>query len=312
MIAALFPTDGPMWFRNLLPYRLEGNWQLSPGALETRLAERPLLPCSGLSMESRGWVSPREDAQLVYGQERQMLFALGTENKLLPASVVKDAVKEKAAQLEARMGFKPGKKQLRELREQIEAELLPRAFAKRRLTRVWVDPGAGWLVVDTASPKRGDEVLEQLRDTLGECPFFPLETEQSPVLAMSQWIAAGRAPGNFALDQDCVMKSSGDDPAAVRFARHSLEGDDVRRHVKDGKSVTQLGLVWNDRLRLMLAEPFVLRRVRFELIEQGRQEYDGANDNADEAFDADFRLMSAEFGELLAELTEQLGGPMRR
>lgn len=300
-----------MWFRNLLPYRLEGNWNFAPGALEARLAERPLLACTGLAAESRGWVSPRDNAQLVYGQERQMLFALGTETKLLPASVVKDAVKDKAAQIEARMGFKPGKKQLRELREQIEAELLPRAFARRRMTRVWIDPVAGWLVVDSSSPKRGDEVLSALRDILGECPFFPLDTAQSPVVAMTQWLSAGRAPGDFALDQDCVMKSGGDDPAAVRFARHGLEGDDVRRHVKDGKSVTQLGLVWKDRLRLVLAEPGVVRRVRFEMIEQDRAEHDGRG-NADENFDADFRLMCAELGELLAALTQALGGPVSR
>ncbi len=300
-----------MWFRNLLPYRLEGNWELAPGALEARLAERPLQACSGLTAQTRGWVPPRDNAQLVYGQERQILFALGTETRLLPASVVKDAVKEKAAQIEARMGFKPGKKQLRELREQVEAELLPRAFARRRMTRVWIDPVAGWLVVDSSSPKVGDEVLSQLRDTLGECPFFPLDTAQSPVVVMTQWLSAGRAPGDFVIDQDCLMKSGGDDPAAVRFARHGLEGDDVRRHVKDGKFVTQLGLVWKDRLRLVLAEPGVVRRVRFEMIEQDRAENDVRGD-ADENFDADFRLMTGELGALLGALLEHLGGPVSR
>lgn len=297
-----------MWFKNLLPYRLHGDWTLSPGALEERLAARPLQPCSGLTVETRGWVSPRDNGQLVYGQERQMLFAVGIETKLLPASVVKDAVKSKAAQMEARLGFKPGKKQLRELREQIESELLPRAFSRRRMTRVWIDPVAGWLVVDSASAKRGDEVLELLRDTLGECPFFPLDTAQSPVTLMTQWLAAGRATGHFALDQDCVMKSSGDDPAAVRFARHGLEGEAVRRHLKDGKSVTQLGLVWRDRLRLILAEPGVVRRVRFELVEADRAEHEPGG-GADEQFDADFRLMTGEFALLLSELLEQLGGP---
>lgn len=302
-----------MWFKNLLPYRLRGTWSLSPGALEEKLAARPLQPCSGLTLETRGWVSPRDNAQRVYGMERQLLFAYGTETKLLPAAVVRDAVKDKAAQLEARLGFKPGKKQLRELREQIESELLPRAFARRRMTRVWIDAAAGWLVVDSASPKRGDEVTELLRDTLGECPFFPLDTAMAPVTAMTQWLAAGRAPGNFGLDQDCVMKSGGDDPAAVRFARHGLEGEAVRRHLKDGKSVTQLGLLWHDRLRLILAEPGMLRRVRFELVEADRAEHEATGaDHADERFDADFRLMTGELGALLAELLEALGGAVER
>lgn len=301
-----------MWFRNLLLYRLEGAWTLTPGGFEERLATRVLQPCSGLTAQTQGWVSPRENStQLVYSQGRQMLFALGTETKLLPAAVVKDAAKEKAAQIEARMGFKPGKKQMRELREQITAELLPKAFARRRTTRAWINPEAGWLIVDASSLKRGDEVLAQLRDTLGECPFFPLSTAQSPMSCMTTWLAKGDAPGKFALDQDCEMKSGGDDPAAVRFAKHGLEGEDVRRHVKDGKSVTKLGLVWNDRMRCVLAEPGIVRRVRFEMIEQDRAENEPQG-GADERFDADFTLMCGELGLLLEDLLAALGGEARK
>lgn len=302
-----------MWFRNLLPYRLDGAWTLSPGSLEERLAARPLLPCTGLSAQSQGWVAPRENvAQLVHGHGRQMLLALGTETKLLPASVIKDAAKEKAAQIEARMGFKPGKKQMRELREQITAELLPKAFAKRRATRVWINPEAGWLVVDTSSLKRGDDVLGALRDTLGECPFFPMASAQSPMSCMTAWLAKGDAPGRFSLDQDCELKSGGDDPAAVRFAKHGLEGEDVRRHVKEGgKSVTQLGLTWNDRVRLVLADPGVVRRVRFEMIEQDRAENEPAS-NKDDQFDADFALMCGELTLLLDDLLAALGGEAQK
>ncbi|MGQ0697166.1 MAG: recombination-associated protein RdgC [Panacagrimonas sp.] len=296
-----------MWFRNLLPYRLDGAWNFTPGGFEARLAAKPLVPCTGLAAQSQGWVSPRDNGQLVYGQGRQMLFALGTETKLLPASVVKEAAKEKAVQIEKRMGFKPGKKQLREIREQITSELLPRAFARRSATRVWINPEAGWLVMDASSPKRGDEVLSQLRDTVGECPFLPLSTAQSPIAGMTKWLASGDAPGKFELDQDCEMKSGGDDPSAVRFAKHGLEGDEVRRHVKDGKSVTKLGLMWNERMRLVLADPGVLRRVRFETIEQDRAENE-AQGSADERFDADFALMCGELTQLLDDLVEALGG----
>lgn len=300
-----------MWFRNLLPYRLDGAWTLSPGELEARLSARPLLPCSGLSAQSQGWVPPREDGPLVCGQGRQVLFALGTETKLLPASVVKDAAREKAAQIEKRMGFKPGKKQLREIREQITSELLPRAFARRTATRIWISPESGWLVVDSASVKRGEDVLSAIRDTLGECAVHPLSTVQSPMAGMTQWLAAGDAPMNFSLDQDCEMKTGGDDPSAVRFAKHGLEGEDVRRHVKDGKSVTQLGLVWNDRMRLVLADPGVIKRLKFEMIEQDRAEHESQG-NADERFDADFALMCGELTALLNDLVTALGGLAQR
>lgn len=300
-----------MWFRNLLPYKLINPWTLAPGSFEECLAARPLQACTGLSAQTQGWVAPRGDGrqlgQLVYGQGRQSLFALGVETKLLPGSVVRDAVVAKAAQIEQRMGFKPGKKQLREIKDQVTAELLPRAFAARRLTRAWIDAEAGWLIVDSASARRGEELTVLLRETLGELAIEPLNTVQSPIACMTQWLSGGKVPGGFALDQDCEMKTGGDDPGAVRFARHGLDGDDVRRHVKDGKSVTQLGLTWNDRVRLVLADPGVIKRVRFEMIEQDRAAHDTPG-GADEQFDADFTLMCGELSKLLADLVRCLGG----
>ncbi|MGQ0619722.1 MAG: recombination-associated protein RdgC [Panacagrimonas sp.] len=296
-----------MWFRNLLPYRLTAPWTLTAGALEEQLVARPLLPCTGLTAQSQGWVAPRDGAALVCSQGRQLLFALSVETKLLPSSVVKDATLAKAAQIETRMGFKPGKKQMREIKEQVTAELLPRAFSKRRMTRAWIDATAGWLIVDSSSAKRAEELATLLRETLGELSIEPLDTRQSPMSAMTAWLATGKVPGAFALDQDCEMKSGGDDPGAVRFAKHGLEGEDVRRHVKDGKSVTQLGLTWNDRMRLVLADPGVIKRVRFEMIEQDHAENEPQG-NADERFDADFALMCGELGKMMEDLVAALGG----
>lgn len=296
-----------MWFRNLMPYRLTAPWTLSPGALEERLAERPLHACSGLSTQSQGWVSPRDDAQRVHATGRHSLIALGIETKVLPTSVVKDETEARAQAHEARMGYRPGRRQLRELRDQVTAELLPRAFSRRQVTRAWIDAENGWLYVDSASGKRGDDLTSCLRETLGELPLAPLDTAQSASSCMTRWVAEGKAPDNFTLDQDCEMKSGGEDPSAVRFARHALEGDDVRRHVTDGKSVTQLGLLWNDRVRLILADPGIVRRVRFELIDEDR---DGADEglSEDERFDLDFTLMCGELSALMQDLVKVLGG----
>ena len=38
------------------------------------------------------------------------------------------------------------------MREQVTAELLPRALVTRKLIYAWIDPVNRWLVVDAASP----------------------------------------------------------------------------------------------------------------------------------------------------------------
>jgi len=299
-----------MWFKNIQAYRLAAGWAMSPGSLEAELAKQPLIPCSGASLQSRGWVPPVGDAGLVASHEKQLLIALGVEQKILPTSVVKDEAKLRAVDLEARQGYKPGKKQLRDLQEAITAELLPRAFAKRRVTRAWIDPVARWVVVDAASPARAEELLEHLRNTLGELPVTRLETELSPQGAMTQWLTTGIAPGQFVLDSECELRGTGEEGATVRYLRHDLALKEISKHINEhissGKLATRVGLLWKDRLSLLLMEPFQVRRVKSLAMEQGGDE--GAGLSEADQFDADFALMSGELSSVLQDLVEALGG----
>lgn len=295
-----------MWFKNLQTYRLAGEWTLAPGAFEERLAKHTLQPCIGLNPQSRGWVAPASAPQLVYAQGRQMLVALGVEQKLLPSSVVKQTVDERAVELEQRQGFKPGRKQLRDLKDQVTAELLPRAFAKRRSTRAWIDPVSGWIVIDAASPSRAEELLEVLRDAVDGLSLELPELAQSPGAAMTAWLAGGDAPGTFELDQECELRGNDQSKPTVRYLRHSLETDEVRKHIAEGKLATRLGLRWNNRVSFVLTDKFEVKKLRFEDIEKARE--DVATQSPEEQFDAEFALMSGEFVALLGDLEKALGG----
>lgn len=294
-----------MWFKNLQTYRLAGEWTLAPGAFEELLAKRPLQPCMGLNPESRGWVSANNSGQLVYAQGRQMLFAMGVEQKLLPSAVVKQTLDERAAELAAKQGFKPGRKQLRDMKDQVIAELLPRAFARRRSTRAWLDPVGGWLVVEAASPARAEDLTQLLRDTLDGVQLELPELAQAPSAAMTAWLSGGDAPGTFAIDQECELRGADVSKPTVRYLRHELGGDEVRTHIAGGKLVTRLGLRWNDRASFVLTDKFEVKKLRFEDIEKTRE--DAATQSEEEQFDAEFALMSAELAALLKDLQAALG-----
>ena len=295
-----------MWFKNLQLYKLAPGWKMAPGTLEEKLAKHPLKPCTGLNLQSQGWVAQRGDGAFVYAQGKQMLIAFGVEQKLLPASVVRQQAEERIKELEQKLGHRPGKNQVRVLKEQITTELLPRAFAKQRVTQAWINPETGFVAVDAAAPKRAEELLEHLRQTLGELPVTLLETETSAQGAMTQWLAGGDAPGHFSLHEDCELKGSGAQGSTVRYTRHGLEGKDIRDHIREGKTVTKLGLTWHDRLALLLADPTQVRRLRFLDMEKVREEKE--MENPDDQFDADFALMVGEVNALLADLIKALGG----
>ncbi len=238
-----------MWFRNLAVLRVPAGSELDADALADALLPFAFTEPTSVEEVRTGFVPPREgDASLVASVGRQLLFALRQEKRLLPARVVAQFVKQRAERIEAEEGFKPGRKRMKELKEQVRDELLPRAFSLATDTRAWIDPVNGWLVIDAASAARADEVVGLLAKAFDGFPGRPLKTVQSPAAAMTQWIADGEAPAGFTIDQDVVLKAR-DGKATVRWANQSLEADDVARHVKAGKQCTRLARHARDQAR---------------------------------------------------------------
>lgn len=294
-----------MWFKNLVVYRLPAGLDLDIPALEEKLAKLTMQPCGNMDRETLGWVSPRGDDRLLHVLNRQVLIALGQEAKLLPSSVVKQFADEKAAEIEEQQGFKLGKKQMRELKEQVTDELLPRAFIRRRVTYAWIDPVNGWLVVDAAAPAKAETVLEALSKSVDDLPVKSLHTERSPSAAMTEWLLSGEAPAGFTIDRDLELRASDEGKATVRYVRHDLEGEEITSHIAAGKQATKLAMTWNDRISFVLGEQMEIKRLAFLdiLKEQSEQ-----GESADEQFDLDFALMSGEVAKLLADVVEALGG----
>ena len=298
-----------MWFKNLQIYRLPAPWAMTAEQLEARLAPQAFAPCTSLDMQSQGWVSPRDNGMLVHTVNRQMLILLGTEKKLLPASVINQVAKEKAAELEEQQGFKPGRKQMKEIKEQVTDELLPRAFSIKRNTWTWIDPVNGWLVVDAASSSKAEEVLKLLIKAIDKFPMDSLRVERSPVAAMTDWLAADEAPGGFTVDQDTELRATGEGKATVRYVRHTLEADDVRRHIAAGKQCTRLAMTWADRVSFVLTESLTIKRVA--PLDVLKEDSDSAMKNDDERFDSDIALMTGELHRMISDLVEALGGEMQ-
>lgn len=289
-----------MWFKNLQLYRLPSGWEMTAAALEEKLTTRPLQPCTGLALQSRGWVPPAESEALVYAQGKHLLIAMGIEQKLLPAAVVRQTADERALQYERLKGFKPGRKMMREIKEQVTTELLPRAFVRQRKLHAWLDLQNGWLIVDSSSPGRAEELVELLRDSLGELAVSFAETEHAPSATLTAWLASGNPPGALVLDDECELCGSDASKPTVRYVRHPLEGDDgLRRHIAEGKFATKLALTWNDRLALVVTEKLMIKRIKFLAVKEGD---DQIAQNPEEQFDIDFALMTGELAQLIRDL----------
>jgi len=294
-----------MWFKNLKVFRLS-NWTLSADELAERLEKAAHKPIGTNEMQSIGWVQPRDGEGFAHVLGGQLLISLRVEQKLLPASVVNQVAKAKAQEIEEQQGYKPGRKQMKEIKEQVTDELLPKAFSSYRDTRAWIDTKNHWLVIDASSSTKSDEVLGMLAKVVDPFPVAPLYVEQSPAAAMTNWLIDDEAPANFSIDQDSELSSTSETRAAVRYVRQSIEIDDVRKHVQAGKQCTRLALTWGDRVSFVLTEGMDIKRVTPLDVLRENQESTAQNDA--EQFDSDFALMTGELARLIACLVEALGG----
>lgn len=296
-----------MWFKNLQLYRLPAPWNLSIEQLEAALAKQPFQRAGSLDRESRGWIPPKDqDERLVITVGGHWLIALGGESKLLPSSVVNDYTREKVAEIEEKEGYRPGRKQVREIKERVTEELLPRAFTRKSRNQAWIDPQNGWLVVDAANPNKAEEVIEHLRKVLDDLPLRLLKTQMSPMAAMTAWLIADEAPTAFTVDRDCELRSELEEKATVRYVRHNLDTDEVKNHiVKDGKAPTRLAMSFDDRISFVLTEKLEVKKLGFlDVVKEQSEMAEGAS----EQFDADFALMTGELQRFLPALVEALGG----
>ena len=295
-----------MWFKNLRVFRLAPTWTCTADSLEQALEKQGFQPGDSREMQRLGWVPVRDDTGLVYAQNGQYLISLRADKKLLPASVINQVARAKAQDIEEQQGYKPGRKQMKEIKEQVTDELLPRAFSVYRDTRVWIDTRNHWLVIDAAAAAKSDEVLGLLAKVLDPFPVAPLHVELSPASAMTNWLIDNDPPAGFSIDQDTELRATNESRATVRYVRYSLDIDDVRKHVEAGKQCTRLAMTWADKVSFVLTDTLDVKRIA--PLDVLKENQDSMAANEAELFDADFALMTGELARLLDDLVQALGG----
>lgn len=296
-------------FKNALIYRIESWDPPALSAIEQRLAGQRFIECAASQPESAGWVEPRGEKHgaLVETVTGQTLLRSCVERKAVPASVVKSLLEQRLSKIEADTGRRPRGKALRELKEGIVHELLPRAFAKRSHTLVWLDAKTRRVIVDAASVKKADTLVTRLADLLGGgLRLSLLQTQASPATAMAEWLATREAPSGFSIDRDCELKQPDSEKASVRYARHTLDIDEMAQHIRQGKLPTQLAMTWNGRVSFVLSDALTLKKIKLlDVVLEGN-----ARGKDDDGFDADVALCTGELGRLIPDLVAALGGEL--
>lgn len=295
-----------MFFKNIHLYQFDGPFTLTGAQLNDALASRKARSCGQLELAVEGWVQPLGiDARMyVHEVDNMMMICLRREEKIVPASLVREMVDQKVLETEKATGYSVGRKERADIKDQLMQELLPRALIKASHTFAYIDAKGGWLVVNAASAKRSSELIILLQKTIGSLNLGSPQTNTSPEAAMTQWLLdEASLPEDFGIDDEVEFRSAGQPVSVIRCKHVDLGSSEILAHISTGKRAYKMAMNWKEKISFVLCDDMSIKRIRFDL---DLIEHDDAGSDEVAQFDADFALMTGEFSEFIPGIISAL------
>ena len=291
-----------MWFNNAHTYTFTKPFSTPEADLDFALQEHVFRPCGSQDQQKQGWVAPIPGTDaMVHSANNNILLCLKTQEKILPTSVVKEALDEKVQVIENERGQKVGKKEKQTLKEEIIQQLLPKAFTRNSRLYAYINVKDQVIVVNTSSANKAETFLAMLRQSLGSLPVLPMKPENDLVVNMTQWVKEDKLPSAFTFAQDIELKALDEEAAVAKLKNHDVTEEEVQLHISNGKFVHKLGLVWGEKAKFVLNEEGALKQVKFLDVVKEQTDDVPAEDQLAK-FDADFALMAGELNQMLNDL----------
>ena len=297
-----------MWFRALRPYRLPSRLGINAEELERRLQTRIFSACTPAQASSMGWVPALDDSAsaLVHAAGPYWMVRLKREEKLLPATVVREQANERCAQIAKAQGRKVSRRERMAVADEVTQDLLPRAFSRSTTIRAVIADAAGWIWIDNASAGRSEEVLNHLREALGNLPAVLPDTQKAPAHVMTQWLLHGAVPDEIELADEADFVDQREDGSSVKVRGVPLDSEEVLAHLSTGHQVSRLALEWSNRVAAVVDKDLTLRRLKFS--DAIREANDELVEDPLARADADFLIMCEILSGLQSSLLSAFGG----
>jgi recombination associated protein RdgC len=295
-----------MWFNNALIYQCQLD---NTEPLTDLLAENALKPCPPHARFIYGWL-PVLQHEFVHQVSGATLLKLGKEERLLPRGVIKRLLTDQIAQLEAQRGYPVKRAEKSQLAEELEFQLLPKAFCLEKSWPALFDEVSQRLIINTTSNTQAGQLLALLRKSVPGISIEPVHCEHELTTHFTHWVVNPDAlPAPFTLSSTCVLSDLQQEAKRLQCKGYELPSDEISSLIQHGLTVTELSLIWNERIAFTLTHDFILKRVTcLDYLVDEFHDIHGLDDERMQQ-DAALALLSGEWRQLINDLLKACNAP---
>jgi recombination associated protein RdgC len=255
-----------LWFKNAIVYQFSKEMLFNQEQLEKALKTMAFTPCGSQDLTKLGWVSPygTENEHYVLAMEGHFLIRAKKESKMLPSSVIKQALQAKVEKLENAQQRKLKKIEKDALKDEVLIDLLPRAFSQYRHYWLWIDTKNQRIIADASSHKQAEDILALLRKSLGSLPLTPWHYDTPLEQLLTKWVKHNQHLPPFILGDEAELKDPLDGNGIIRCKQQELTTEEIIIHIDAGKQITKLKLIQEDTISFILQSDMTIKRIQYD------------------------------------------------
>lgn len=262
-----------MIFSSAAIYKIDPkiNLVMDQDVITEKLSAAEFTPLGGQEEKRAGFYSPNselfpEALAIRISEQNGIVIAIREDKKNIPASAVKQMLLERIESVERNQGYPVGRKQKKEMKEDLLSELMPKAFSSTTITPIILT--SEYLIVGASSVAAADTAVSAVIRALGDLGLeFAFGSNLTQALTL--W-----AEQNEVFNTDCL--ELGDfallkqDKVSAQWKNDSAWQKQALEHIKKGKMVVKLGMSYScpngdsEPLGFVLNESGVIQQVTAE------------------------------------------------
>lgn len=239
-----------MLFKNASVYALNSSFVMN---ITDEIEHYKAKDCARNQRTSLGFVNPitlKPEGELLCGFMGKFALCVRFSERVMPSACVKKELEKRLKSYDD-AGVVPSPRLKREVKEQVEQEMLPQAFQKDSFLHMVFDPRRNWITFNSTSTVKCESAMALIRSLLGTFPSTPIATLFENAAFFTDWINSG-APEPFETQAYAVYEYGS--------KKVTMQGDLI--DVPFG-SVSKLDLAYREDMYFRIDDNFKLSKISY-------------------------------------------------